>query len=298
MFRIPALLATAVTALLVLPAASAPTAPLGDAHEHGMIDEEHDCLQPTPQRASFSGVTDDGQDVSLDVLVLLDLEEGIDIALQQAEADTPEEMAAADKAFNDLVNRVRPLIDPALQSYAELDVTLNFADFDHFKPLDPTGEPRDRTTDEARDSQSIINQAKELFGGERPAHVDIVYVLTDLDIFAPSVGNAVAGQADCIGGVAWDDTAFAVGEISDEIPLGPLTAYREGTAKIVAHEIGHLMGAHHHYQECGRGAVTETTAGGIGACSLMTNLVDTQSFPFSVLSGLVVRAHAVDFADG
>lgn len=152
----------------------------------------------------------------------------------------------------------------------------------------------ERTTD----SQSIIDLSKEKFGGTRPDGFDIVYTLTDLDMTAPSLGSAVAGQADCIGGVRYDQHAFAVGEISqvEDLAAGPLTFYHAATSKIAAHEIGHLMGAHHHYQDCVEGIPTETEEGEVSPCTLMTNAVDFQSLNFSVIEAAVVRGHATDFA--
>ncbi len=266
--------ALAVAALLGTVAATstlATSAPTADQPLRFDADEPQDCLQAYPSRVSASGLTDDGKRISLDVVVILD---GVD-----------RETGAARLAH-------------AARSYAPLGIDLKVVRF--VKSLvreDADGDPIARDSDAGRESQGIINFAKAQFGGTRPADADIVYVLTDLDIYADGIGNAVAGQADCIGGVAWDDTAFAVGEIGDEFGFGPATLQHEFTSKVFAHELGHLMGAHHHFQECGAPAVGEFLEGGIGPCSLMTNLVDFQAIDFSNVNRLVVRGHAVDFAD-
>jgi hypothetical protein len=126
------------------------------------------------------------------------------------------------------------------------------------------------------DSSGLIEQATARFGGGRPKGVDLVYAFTSKNMTGGSFGDAVAGQADCIGGVAYPDRAFAVGEI-----LG------EYTADIAGHEIGHLMGAHHHYANCGE-----------RICTLMFNDVGLTSLGFSSLNGAIVRGHAEAYLPG
>lgn len=135
------------------------------------------------------------------------------------------------------------------------------------------------------DSTALIEESKALIGGRRPAWAHIVYTFTDKDLTSGSLGNAVAGQADCIGGVAFDDGAFAVGELRPRSDA-------EQPAKIGAHEIGHLMGAHHHYANCVEGV----PAGPLYPCTLMINDVGLASLNFSAFNGGVVRGHAEEFA--
>ncbi|HEX2164323.1 MAG TPA: zinc-dependent metalloprotease family protein [Thermoanaerobaculia bacterium] len=151
------------------------------------------------------------------------------------------------------------------------------------------------------DANQLISLAKQEVGGVRPAGVDIVYVMTTKDI---QVGGdtAVAGLADCISGVGLADRAFAVGEdfgaAQDAgIALGPFTHTVAGSAVVVAHEIGHLMGAHHHYGNCVEG-VTAADAQSLELtpCTLMFNAVNFASLPFGTLNRAVVRGHASDFA--
>jgi hypothetical protein len=75
------------------------------------------------------------------------------------------------------------------------------------------------------DAQGLIDQAKQRFGGVRPAGSDLVYVLTTKDIQAGG-NTGVAGLADCIGGVRYPEHAFAVGEVftSENLPVGPLSS--------------------------------------------------------------------------
>jgi hypothetical protein len=148
------------------------------------------------------------------------------------------------------------------------------------------------------DADGLISQAKARFGGERPAGADVVYVLTSKDIELGG-DTAVAGLADCIGGVAFDDSAFAVGENfspEDASAIGPLFLARNLSAKVAAHEIGHLMGGHHHYANCAEGLLAESLTSELSPCTLMFNAVDLASINFATANGLVVRGHAEAYA--
>jgi hypothetical protein len=146
------------------------------------------------------------------------------------------------------------------------------------------------------DAQGLIDQAKARFGGSRPVGSDLVYVLTTKDIQAGG-NTGVAGLADCIGGVRFPQHAFAVGEVFEEdVPIGPLTFYADATAKIAAHELGHLMGGHHHYANCVEGVKSEKEVMEGSPCTLMSNFVDFQSINFSTLNSQVVRGHTISFA--
>jgi hypothetical protein len=286
---------TAGLLALAVPSAAAQPAPAPAR----IIDAQAtpDCEEFVPESYSLNGVTDDGKKVSLDVYVLLDLAASQKVAKLQERARSAGSVKLArraKRAMRGLVSEAEKMIGKAPTSYEPLNIDLNYKRWGLLAPLDEDGSARKRTDD----SQSIIDLAKEQFGGKRPAGFDIVYVLTDLDMTAPGIGSAVAGQADCIGGVRYDQHAFAVGEISsfEDLEAGPLTFYHAATSKIAAHEIGHLMGAHHHYQDCVEGIPTELDEGEISPCTLMTNAVDFQSLNFSALEGAVVRGHALDFA--
>jgi len=140
-------------------------------------------------------------------------------------------------------------------------------------------------------AQGLIDQAKDRFGGTRPAGADLVYVLTSKNIQLDGQ-NAVAGLADCIGGVAFPSRAFAVGEnfSTDEASLLGIPIAKNLTAKVAAHEIGHLMGGHHHYANCVEGLLSEFP-GELSPCTLMFNAVDLASINFATLNGLVVSGH-------
>ena len=290
------LLALAALAALVLAGTSAtasgtpPRTPEPVPGPHGIIDDESlmqdvdcDTAQLFGPAATSTGHVTGNEKVALDVLTLVDVAQAPKIARDK-------------RSQSKLFAQVRKSLLVGTQSYDPLDIALKYDDFALLMPFEG-GKPRQRTDN----AQEIIALAKQQLGGQRRADVDVVYVVTDLDLQVPGIGRAVAGLADCIGGVALPDRAFAVGETGvltgDEgITLGPVTFYKDLTAKIAAHEIGHLMGGHHHYQECGTAAPTALGRGEPGPCTIMTNAVDFQTLPFSTLNGIVVRGHAETWA--
>jgi hypothetical protein len=177
--------------------------------------------------------------------------------------------------------RAAEILGTATESYAPLGVTLRAVSFE-------------AVTFAGDDAQGLIDQSKAHFGGTRPADADLVYVFTNKDIQAGG-NTAVAGLADCIGGVRFDNHAFAVGEdfgaAEQDDPL-----QRNGTAKVLAHELGHLMGAHHHYANCVEGNLSEIGEPEVSPCTLMFNVVNLASLNFSQLNSAVVRGHTEEYA--
>jgi hypothetical protein len=183
--------------------------------------------------------------------------------------------------------RAEDVMRAAASSYAPLNVSMKW----RFREVA-------YTTD---DADQLISLAKHEFKGVRPKGSDIVYLMTTKDIQAGG-DYLVAGLADCISGVSFDDHAFAVGEDFGAAEdagraLGPFTHTVDGSAIVVAHEIGHLMGAHHHYGNCVEGNSLENVEDlELTPCTLMFNAVNFGSLPFGTLNTAVVRGHASDFA--
>ena len=135
------------------------------------------------------------------------------------------------------------------------------------------------------DADGLTRQAKRRYRGKTPRGVDIVYTMTSKDI--TSGGNdGVAGLADCIGGVRFPARAFAVGET-----FGSSSGLREGTGKTLGHEVGHLLGAHHHYTSPEGLLAADPNIG-----DLMAPFLDLTALRFSTVNSLMIKGHAQRYA--
>ncbi len=70
----------------------------------------------------------------------------------------------------------------------------------------------------------------------------------------------------------------------------------DATAEVMAHEIGHLMGAHHHYANPVEGNLTSAGPNDLSPATLMFNAVNFASLNFSAVNASVVRGYAVNYA--
>lgn len=155
-------------------------------------------------------------------------------------------------------------VSAAASSYAPLDIAFAVS--------------YDSARFSSSDGPELIEEVKRFYGGRRPAGTHLVYVLTSKDLtIGGAFGDSLAGLADCIGGIAYPENAFAVGESDAGF-----------AAKVLAHELGHLMGGQHHYANCAESLPN----GGDNVCTLMINDVGLAGLPFSTLNGVVVRGHA------
>ena len=214
-------------------------------------DETLSCVELVPHAISVDAVP-----INLDVRILLD---GVPLA-------------EAQEAVNDMRLAYTPLNISVVPSYQTVSFT-------------------------GLDAALLNQQAKDLYGGQRPPGIDVVYTLTSKDITAAGspLGDNVAGLADCIGGVRFANHAFAVGERfvdgpSSLLGLIPLPL-RDGTGKTMAHEIGHLMGGHHHYTSIEGALATDPNL-----LDLMGPVLSFISLRFSTVNGLMVRGHAQVYA--
>ena len=256
-----------VASLLALPALAVANVPAGAADgdpQGDPMDAEVACpAEDLPHTFSplLTAEPDDGSDISYDIAVLLD-------GVSQAQVE-------------DLFERSQP-------AYDAHGITLRAVSFAQVSL--PAG-----TT---ADSTDTIDFARDHFGGARPAGSDAVYLATSKDLTDEALGNAVAGQVACVGGVEDAATAFAVGEVKPEsaIELGPVGLFADISLKVFAHELGHLLGAHHHYGNCVEGLGLDDIEGDTAPCTLMFNVADFQSMGFSTFNGGVIRGHANDHA--
>lgn len=231
------------------------------------VDTVRECLELVPEAVAVP-VIDGGQRVELSVMLLLD---GTDATIAQ------------------------PLMTRAAESYRPLNVDLVLKRVE-------------AVTYSTSVSDELIEAAKQTVGGQPPRGVDLVGVFTAKSMQSATGGaGTVVGQADCIGGVRWPDTSFFV--VSDirniEDPqtgtTGTLNSLGlnpnvEATAEVFAHEIGHLMGAHHHYANCVEGNLSSAGPSDVSPCTLMFPAVNFASLNFAALEAATVRGHAVNYA--
>lgn len=221
-----------------------------------------DCEELVPESYSASGVTDSGQPVSLDVLVFLD-----GTSLRDA----------------------RGIMETAATAYAPLNIRLKAVRYRTLAiPADgkANGEP-------TAEIDRVFATLKDAVGGERPTGVDSVLLLTSKVLWMPTPDGGrlygIGGVADCIGGVRYPEYGFAISAGTRENRPVPRAA------RTAAHELGHVMGAAHHYANCVEGAAPEM-------CTVMFNAdlegfgLKVNSLKFSTAEAVVVRGHAVDFA--
>ena len=233
-------------------------------------DEEVPCtgddagLGPPPADVLQAALADDGRRVRLDVLVLLD--------------GVSQEFAAS-------------FFQTVALPYAELDIDV----VPTFQAVPDGAITSDVTTE-------IIDQAKDLVPGRRvPDEFDVVELLTHRNITALGL-DAVAGQAECIGGAAYKEHSFNVSEAQEDvdqsgIKFGPVTLVPDVAAKITAHEIGHLFGGQHHFANCVEGfRADEFTTRDSSPCSLMFNSADFIALHFGTVNGKIIRGYALTYA--
>lgn len=162
-----------------------------------------------------------------------------------------------------------------------------------FAPLGIELQPSFTTTRSTSDDvDDLLIEMRSLFGGARPPWAHAVFLMTRRDIVSAG-STGVMGQAECVGGLAHPESAFAVGEVGTAPePFGPIT-YQDVHARVVAHEIGHLLGAQHHLAECATGATEATTDG--APCTLMVSVAGLGALKFSPANAAIVRGYASEF---
>lgn len=134
--------------------------------------------------------------------------------------------------------------------------------------------------------EGYIDQAKEMFGNRRPRGIDVVHVLQPKDY---------GGLADCIGGVRYPNRGFVASTYDPHDTV--LSKGLNYSAGLAAHEIGHELGAHHHYANCVQAITPEAVlARELSACTVMFNSTDFVARTFSTLNAAIVRGHAVNYA--
>jgi hypothetical protein len=183
----------------------------------------------------------------------------------------------------------RQVMQKAAAAYAPLNIALTLHGID-------------RINGTATDSLEIVNEGKAYFGGVPPPGADVVVVFTNKEMQAGDATGAttVIGQADCIGGIRFPHHRFAaVTDVTAQEGDAILPGFNLNVdmgSETMAHEIGHLMGAQHHYGNCVEGNLSSASPDDVSPCTLMFPAVNGASMNFGTLEALVVRGHAVDYA--
>lgn len=229
---------------------------------HAIDNGAPDCLQAIPHKIEPPVLGDHETDIDVTVHVLVDRDEK--------------------RFFEDharIEGWARGAFEDSRQTYAPLainlqDITYEYVDF------------------EGAVTTELMQQAKTHLGGGAPNGIDIVFVATNKDLLGSDGDSGVAGQADCIGGVASKLEAFAVGEIRGSQAN---TLSDSFDSIVVAHEIGHLFGAHHHLGNCVQGKV-DLEEENYWPCTVMLTGGVGMSMKFGSVNGSVVRGHATSYA--
>ena len=251
-------------------------------------DVDQDCLDPAPDHAGVPAITDNGRNVALNVLVLLDS------GVPQSEG---EEMIAVAQA----------------KTYDGVRVTLNAT-------YEAVSFPSDGDYDSGSfggvrgtaEGTRLIEDAKAHVGGKATGDIDVVYVLSNKDLWNVDAADGsksygLLGVADCIGGIRYDDRSFVVGEwitgdaysfvIDENVPSRAVRVYGRLTSKIFSHELGHILGAHHHYGNCAQGVSgDDMLLADVAPCTLMFPDATLISHEFGSLEAAVVRGYTANHA--
>ncbi|MGH2740602.1 MAG: hypothetical protein ACRDH6_09005, partial [Actinomycetota bacterium] len=74
--------------------------------------------------------------------------------------------------------------------------------------------------------------------------------------------------------------------------------YQVDEGVIAAHEIGHLLGAHHHYANCIEALPSGALRGDLGPCTTMSPYTFMFSSTFGTVEEAFIRDYAARYAKG
>lgn len=124
------------------------------------------------------------------------------------------------------------------------------------------------------------------------AEWDIVAV-----ILGDNYDGSVAGQVECVHGLAYKDYAYLWSEYTRNRTAGEfmgLGIFEDIPLKVFMHEAAHLLAAHHHYTNCGLPLVGYGTNDALAVCGTMINDIGLASYRFSETNRLVMRSFVED----
>lgn len=142
----------------------------------------------------------------------------------------------------------------------------------------------------------LLAQARERFGGARPSGIDLVHLITAKNVLYKGT-DTYAGGADCVGGIRFPERGFSFSEDDPTVERRGyygLRPYPYWSAVVMAHEIGHEMGAHHHDGNCVEGA----TADPLTPCTVMEVAIQFRGLHFGTAERTAIRALAPEGSRG
>lgn len=215
------------------------------------VDDEPDCTQIPPNQVP-PVPADLAKPLRLRVLVLVERDKAAD---------------------------ARQALDRARSAYKRINIEVAAVQWDtpvRFRgPTDDLG---------FGDPIKLMRAVKARYGGRRPPGVDLVYHFTR---------QTGGGLADCIGGINFPDRAFGWGALGtpeadgQQVITSPTANEQEEASNIAAHELGHLLGGHHHYSNCAEGA-PDAVEGHVG-CTIMSPVNNDALTRFGAVETAFIR---------
>jgi len=177
-------------------------------------------------------------------------------------------------------HRASELAELAKKPYSQIGITLVYS--------------FEQVAFEGVEAEDLLAQARERFGGVRPAGVDLVHLLTAKNVLYKGT-DTYAGGADCIGGIRFPERGFSFSEDDPAVEQRNYYGVRPHpywSAGIMAHEIGHEMGAHHHDGNCVEGATSDP----LYPCTVMEPAIRFRGLNFGTAERTAIRALATESA--
>lgn len=140
------------------------------------------------------------------------------------------------------------------------------------------------------EAEDLLDLSRDFVGGTPPAGFDLVHLITSVNVLDDGV-DSLSGRADCLGGIRYPEYAFSVSEDDPAVERREVLGVREYpnySAVVVAHEVAHLLGAHHYHGNCAEGA----SAGDpdFASCTVMEAAVQWRSLRFGLLERATIRS--------